>query len=96
MTEGQLSRSIARATGETVRLVRSRGFQPHTPRRHAIDPAPRLVVACPLCSGAVPYPGAAGSGVPLAECRDCDLLFGCPPTAVRLADGAARPGAPVV
>jgi hypothetical protein len=38
----------------------------------------RLVVDCPFCGRAVPYPGLAGDGTPaLAECLSerCDVYF---------------------
>ena len=79
MTQAQLDRSIAGRTGESPRTIRRLGFglQPARPP----EPGPedlRLVVDCPFCGKAVPYPGPARDGSQaLAECADpcCDVYF---------------------
>jgi hypothetical protein len=73
----QLDRAVARATGESLRTVRARGFSvlPDGPPATAPDDL-ALGAECPRCSRAVPHPGWAGDGAPaLAECADCDLYF---------------------
>ena len=77
MTQAQLHRSVAHRTGESPRTVRRLGFQPPRPRVAEAE-ALRLVVDCPFCGTAVPYPGRAGDGSPaLAECAGprCDVYF---------------------
>ena len=79
MTQSQLDRSVADRTGESPRTIRRLGFglQALAPR----PPAPedlRLVVDCPFCGRAVPYPGRSRDGSPaLAECLGptCDVYF---------------------
>jgi hypothetical protein len=77
MTQRQLARAVARATGEPLTLIRGRGFG--LARRRPADLEPEdltLCVECPFCGRAVPYPGAAGGGAPaLAECDGCDVYF---------------------
>jgi hypothetical protein len=77
MTQAQLDRSVADRTGESLRTVHRLGFQPDStgpPEPEEI----RLVVDCPFCGRAVPYPGRVGDGSPaLAECINpsCDVYF---------------------
>ncbi len=75
----QLQRAIADRTGESPRTIRRLGFGIHTDVNISPEPDdPRLVVDCPFCGRAVPYPGRAGDGSPiLAECVNprCDVYF---------------------
>jgi hypothetical protein len=86
MTQAQLDRSIAVLTGESPRTIHRLGFglQPATPRD--LEPEDlHLVVDCPFCGRAVPYPGTARDGSPtLAECADprCDVYFDFDPSDV--------------
>jgi hypothetical protein len=79
MTQAQLDRSIAGLTGESPRTIHRLGFglQQAVPRD--LEPEDlRLVVDCPFCGRAVPYPGTTRDGSPaLAECIDprCDVYF---------------------
>jgi hypothetical protein len=77
MTERQLVALVASATGESLRTVRDRGFG--LVLDDADDPDPtnlRLVLDCPFCRRAVPYPGLASDGsLPTAECLGCDVYF---------------------
>ena len=79
MTQTQLERSVSARTGESLRTIHRLGFglQSRTPRD--LEPEDlRLVVDCPFCGRAVPYPGRASQGTPaLAECLDprCDVYF---------------------
>jgi hypothetical protein len=83
MTRAQPDRAVAGRTGESPRTIRLPGSAIQLDH-----PAPeelRLVVACPLCGRAVPYPGRAGDGSPaLAECPDpsCDIYFDFDPSRV--------------
>jgi hypothetical protein len=79
MTQAQLDRSIADRTGESPRTIHRLGFGLHSHTSGDLEPEDlRLVVDCPFCGRAVPYPGQAGHGTPaLAECVDprCDVYF---------------------
>jgi hypothetical protein len=77
MTQAQLDRSVADRTGESLRTVHRLGFQPG-PARELEPEDLRLVVDCPFCGRAVPYPGRSRDGSPaLAECLNpaCDVYF---------------------
>ncbi len=77
MTQAQLDRNVADRTGESLRTIHRLGFQPDP----VGPPEPeevRLLVDCPFCGRAVPYPGRVGDGSPaLAECLGpaCDVYF---------------------
>ena len=79
MTQAQLDRSIAHRTGESPRTIRRLGFGLQPVARRDLEPEDlRLVVDCPFCGHAVPYPGPARDGsTTLAECADprCDVYF---------------------
>ena len=77
MTQTQLVSCVASATGESLRTVRARGFGLLAENADDLDPEDlRLVLDCPFCRTAVPYPGAARDGsLPMAECLDCDVYF---------------------
>ena len=93
MTQAQLDRSVA-APHRRVAPHRPPPRLPARPGRPDLEPEDlRLVVDCPFCGRAVPYPGRAGDGSPaLAECLDprCDVYFDFDPAEVY----AARPWAP--
>ena len=75
MTQAQLDRAVAVATGETIREVQNRGFGilehwPETP-----DPDDLcLVLECPFCGAMIPYPGLPEDDA-LATCTACDVEF---------------------
>ena len=77
MTQAHLIRSVADRTGESRSTLRRLGFQ----LTRATPPEPedvRLVVDCPFCGRAVPYPGRVRDGsTALAECPNptCDVYF---------------------
>ena len=79
MTQAQLDRSIAHQTGESTRTIHRLGFGLQSVAPRDLEPEDlRLVVDCPFCGRAVPYPGLVGNGKPaLAECADprCDVYF---------------------
>ena len=77
MTRAQLDTRIAARTGESLSVIRHLGFQlkPEPCKEPATEEL-RLVVHCPFCRGAVPYPGRSRDGSPaLAECAACDVYF---------------------
>ncbi len=97
MTQTQLDRAVAGATGESVTTIHRLGFRlvPHRPE-HADPEDIRLVLDCPFCGRRVPYPGHDRSGAPaLAECLRCDVYFDVHPddvyTMVREATDPAQP-----
>jgi hypothetical protein len=77
MTQTQLRYSVALVTGESLRTVRDRGFSLVTENPNDLDPEDlHLVLDCPFCRRAVPYPGLASDGsLPMAECLGCDVYF---------------------
>jgi hypothetical protein len=91
MTQAQLERAVASATGETIRDVRSRGFSilensPGTPDPDDLS----LVIDCPFCGGVILYPGLPDGDAPaLAACPTCDVEFEYAPYEVYTADMAA-------
>ncbi len=76
MSPPTLCAQVARRTGEPLRLIERRGFQPlpMRPRRAA---GPTLAaVDCPFCGGQV-LVAPAGPAVE-AACRGCDTCFEAP------------------
>ena len=68
MTQAQLDFAVAGATGESLRTIHQLGF--------SVLGNPVLVLDCPFCGRAVPYPGRCRDGsVVLAECLHCDVYF---------------------
>jgi hypothetical protein len=82
----QLERTVARQTGESPRTIRGLGFTLRTGPPGDLEPEDlRLLIDCPFCGRAVPYPGRAGDGSPaLAECLAprCDVYFEFDPAEV--------------
>jgi hypothetical protein len=79
MTRNQVSHLIAARTGESLAVIRRLGFQIKSePREEPVAEELCLVVHCPFCRQAVPYPGRSRDGsAALAECADCDVYFEC-------------------
>ena len=77
MTQAQLDRAVASATGETIRDVRNRGFGILKHRLEPTNPDDLfLVIDCPFCGAVVPYPGLPeGDTSALAVCPACDIEF---------------------
>jgi hypothetical protein len=77
VTQAQLDRAVATATGETVRDIRHRGFGILEHRPASPDPDDlSLVIDCPFCGGVIAYPGLPGDDAPsLAACPTCDVEF---------------------
>ena len=88
MTQAQLDRAVAVATGETIRNVRSRGFGILEHRPETPDPDDLcLVLDCPFCGGVIPYSGLPGDdALALAACPACDVEFEYAPHDVYPAD----------
>jgi hypothetical protein len=76
MTQAQLDRAVALATGEPLRLIRGLGFGP-APRRPTRPCAEDLAlcVECPFCGRRLPYPGVTALG----ECDRCEVYFDVAP-----------------
>ena len=73
MTQHQLDRAVAAATGESLATIHRLGFNAPT----ELEPEEfQLAVDCPFCRRAVSYPGSIGDGsAALAECDRCDIYF---------------------
>ena len=67
-----LCAQVARRTGERLRTIERRGFQPLTTMSTALGPK-LAAVDCPFCGEQVLV--AAKSGTFEAECRGCDTAF---------------------
>ena len=74
MTQLQLDRAVAAATGESVRAIHCYRF---SIAANDLEPEDlRLVVACPFCGRPAAYPGRTRDGaLALAECDRCDVYF---------------------
>jgi hypothetical protein len=76
MTQPLLERAVADALGEPLATVRRLGFGLTTLDRLEESDDLRLVLDCPFCDHAVPYPGQTRDGsLALAECLRCDVYF---------------------
>lgn len=77
MDRTQVSHLIAARTGESLTVIRRLGFQLQVvPLDEPVSEEIHLVVHCPFCRGAVPYPGRSRDGsTPMAECEGCDVYF---------------------
>jgi len=91
MTQAQLDSAVARTTGESVRTVRSLGFQLQP--GPCLDPEPddlHLAVPCPRCGVARPLPRDRHGPAAMGECLPCDLFFDYRPGDVRVAGMASE------
>lgn len=86
MTQRQLENAVADATGESLDMVRNRGFGLMIPDRPGAVPEDLvLTVVCPLCQCSVAYHGGPRDGSSLlAECLPCDLYFAIQPDDVHI------------
>ncbi len=87
MTQSQLDRAVAAATGESLRTIHALGFG----RPAELEPEDlALRVDCPFCGAAVPAPAPhAADALAFAECARCDVAFDCPDDEVYAAAIAA-------
>jgi hypothetical protein len=85
MTQRQLESAVAGAAGESLGMIRGRGFGLVSPVPPGLDPEGCiLTVDCPLCRRPAAYPGLGRDGLlHLAECLACDLYFAIRPDDVR-------------
>ena len=72
MNAPTLCAQVARSTGERLRTIERRGFQPLRPRKKSAGPT-LAAVNCPFCGQQVLV--APKNGVVDAECRGCDTAF---------------------
>ena len=94
MTRSRLDAAVALATGESLGVVRSLGFNLvlSGPERLDLEES-RIVVDCPTCGQPVAYPGRVPDGSQaLAECVRCDLYFDFAPEAVYVTTEAQAQG----
>jgi hypothetical protein len=76
VTQPLLERAVAAALGEPIATVRRLGFGLSTLDNPNESDDLRLVLDCPFCGRAVPYPGRSRNGsLALAECLHCDVYF---------------------
>ncbi len=83
MTQLQLERAVAGATGESLRTIHGRGFSilPE-PSRHREPEDLVLAVICPFCGRAIALTKGSRSAPLLAECVRCDVEFDYQPAEV--------------
>ena len=77
MTQGELTRAVAAATGESCRTIRSLGFSlaESDPDEPAAGPA-GLYLDCPGCGRAVRLTRCGYDQLPpAAECPGCDAIY---------------------
>lgn len=75
MSRLQLHRLVARATGESRRMIRSLGFNLVRLDVPIPPPAPHLCLCCPGCGEDVPLRSQAGRLPEFAECKTCDISY---------------------
>jgi peptide subunit release factor 1 (eRF1) len=66
---------VARATGESLRTIRSQGFSLLTLAVPIEPPAPRLCLTCPGCGSEVALSDEEGELPEWAECPQCDIAY---------------------
>ena len=76
MTQTQLHRAVASATGESCRTIRALGFSLVEAETEASDEAAGLALDCPACGHEVPLTGGGYDALPpLAACPGCDTEY---------------------
>jgi hypothetical protein len=73
MSRHRLHAQIARATGESVRTIRSQGFSLLRLSVPIVSPAHQLGLACPGCGSDVPLSADDVDLPEWAECEQCDV-----------------------
>ncbi len=95
VTRTQVNHLVAARTGESLDVIRRLGFQVKSePGDEPVAEDICLVVHCPFCRGAVPYPGRARDGsAALAEYnRDRGIRRPAPPRRWARPVESTRPG----
>lgn len=85
MSRNRLQSLVARATGESHRTVRQRGFSLLRLEVSTAPPPSQLCLSCPGCGAQVPL-----SSTPLpewAECDRCDIAYPYDESELFLPDG---------
>ena len=76
MSRSRLNSLVARATGESLSTIRSRGFSVLELEVPVPDVADSLCLSCPGCGTDVPLPAASDGTLPeWAECDQCDIAY---------------------
>ena len=75
MSRHRLHAQIARATGESLRMIRTQGFSLLTLAVPVDEPPARLCLACPGCGSDVPLSDGEGELPEWAECAQCDIAY---------------------
>jgi hypothetical protein len=75
MKSQQLQRAVARATGESVTTIRSRGFSVLALDVPVAEVADVLYLSCPGCGREVPLSSTDDTLPDWAECADCDIAY---------------------
>lgn len=75
MTQSELDCAVAKATGEPVSVIESRGFGLDRPSKHPIDDEPVLAVSCPFCGTAAILANTPKELPEDAECGRCETVF---------------------
>jgi hypothetical protein len=94
VTQPLLERAVADALGEPIATVRRLGFGLTTLDHLDESEDLRLVLDCPFCGRAIPYPGRSRDGsLAMAECLRCDLYFDFAEVEVYATAAASEPAA---
>lgn len=75
MSRYRLNGLVARATGESPRTIRARGFSLLRLEAPIATPAPNLCLSCPGCGEDVPLTSQDGCLPEWAECDQCDIAY---------------------
>ena len=75
MAHHRFYEQIARATGESLRTIRTQGFSLLTLAVPVDEPPARLCLACPGCGLDVPLSADEGELPEWAECAQCDIAY---------------------
>lgn len=75
MSRNRLQSLVARATGESHRTIRQRGFSLLRLEVPLAVPAPQLCLSCPGCGAEVPLTAQEGQLPEWAECERCDIAY---------------------
>jgi len=75
MSRNRLQSLVARATGESHRTIRQRGFSLLRLEVPLAVPVPQLCLSCPGCGADVPLTALEGELPEWAECERCDIAY---------------------